>query len=148
MTNRFEGAITTPDEDIADQTVVPEPERPPRPALVELAAAILIVGGITAIIGWLGAEIAGRGAPASAGLLPAIVVGLNLVAIATGVAIRRGRYWRLCINLVAIAIFLYLTALPNPIAMFYVALDVVVFYALLRHRAWFYWTPAAESEAR
>ena len=67
----------------------------------------------------------------SAGLLPAIIVGLNLVAIATGVAIRRGRYWRLCINLVAIAIFLYLTALPNPIAMFYVALDVVVFYALL-----------------
>ncbi len=148
MTQRFDGAITTPDDEIPDQTVVPEPERSARPILVELASAILVVGGITAILGWLGAEIAGRGAPADAGLLPAIIVGLNVVAIATGIAIRRGRYWRLCINIVAIAIYVYLTAFPNPIAMFYVALDAVVFYALIHHRAWFYWKPATESETR
>ena len=80
MTKRFDGAITTPDDEISDQTVVPEPERPPRPALVELASALLIVGGITALVGWLAAEVAGRGAPASAGLLPAIILGLNVVA--------------------------------------------------------------------
>jgi hypothetical protein len=147
MAKRFDGAITTPDGEIADQSVVPEPERPPRPALVELASALLIVGGITAIVGWLAAEVAGRGAPASAGLLPAVIVGLNVVAIATGVAIRQGRYWRICINIVAIAIFLYLTALPNPIAMFYVAMDAIVFYALIHHRSWFFWKPEPESDA-
>jgi hypothetical protein len=147
MTHRFDGAITTPDDEIPDQTVVPEPERPDRPVLVELAAAILIVGGITAIVGWLGAEIVGAGAPADAGLLPAIILGINVIVIATGVTIRRGRYWRLCINIVAIAIFLYLTAFPNPIAMFYVALDGVVLYALIHHRAWFDWKPPVDSGA-
>ena len=107
MTQRFDGAITTPDDEIPDQTVLPEPERPARPVLVELASAILIVGGITAIVGWIGAEVAGAGAPASAGLVPLVVVALNGIAIATGVAIRRGRYWRICMNIVAIAIFLY-----------------------------------------
>jgi len=147
MTQRFDGAITTPDDEIPDQTVVPEPERPARPVLVELASAILIVGGITAIVGWVGAQLAGAGAPASAGLLPLIIVALNLGAIATGVAIRRGRYWRVCINVVAVAIFLYLTAFPNPIAIFYAVLETVVLYALFHHREWFDWKPAAGSGA-
>jgi hypothetical protein len=137
MTQRFDGAITTPDDEILDQTVVPEPERPARPALVDLASALLVVGGITALLGWLGAQIFSLGDAANAGLVPAIFVALNVLAIAMGIAIRRRRYWRLCINLVAISILLYLTGLSSPIAMFYVALYVVVFYALFQHRAWF-----------
>ena len=147
MTQRFDGAITTPDDEIPDQTVVPAPERPPRPVLVELASAILIVGGITALIGWLGAQLVGAGAPASAGLLPLIIVALNVVQIVTGMAIRRGRYWRISINVVAVAVFLYLTAFPNPIALFYAVLDTVVLYALFHHRQWFDWKPAAGSDA-
>ena len=54
-----------------------------------------------------------------------------------GVAIRRRRYWRLCINLVALSMLLYLTGLSSPIAMFYFALYAVVFYALFQHRSWF-----------
>jgi hypothetical protein len=148
MTQRFEGAVTTPDDEIPDPTVVPEPERQPRPVLVELASAILIVGGITGLVGWLGAQLVGAGAPASAGLLPLVFVALNVVQIVTGVAIRRGRYWRICINVVAVAVFLYLTAIPNPIAMFYAALGTVVLYALFHHRQWFDSKPAADSDVR
>ncbi len=144
MTQPFDGAIPTPDDEIPDpaavpedQAVVPRPERPLRPVQVELASAILIVGGITALVGWLVAQIFSLGIAANAGLIPAIFVILNVVAIAMGVAIRRRRYWRLCINVVAISILLYLTGVSSPIAIFYVALDVVVFYALFQQRAWF-----------
>jgi hypothetical protein len=147
MSQRFEGATTTPDDEIPDSSVVPEPERPPRPILVELGSAILIVGGFTAILGWLGAQIAGATIPADAGLLPAIVVGLNVVAIVTGVLIRNGSHWRLCVNIVAVAIFLYLSAFPNPMAVFFGFLDTIVFFGLIRHRAWFEWKPPEASRA-
>jgi hypothetical protein len=120
MSQRFEGATTTPDDEIPDSSVVPEPERPPRPVLVELGSAILIVGGFTAILGWLGAQIAGATIPADAGLLPAIV---------------------------AVAIFLYLSAFPNPMAVFFGFLDTIVFFGLIRHRAWFEWKPPEASRA-
>ena len=54
-----------------------------------------------------------------------------------GITIRRRRFWRLSINLVAISLLVYLTGVSSPIAMFYVALYVVVFYALFQQRAWF-----------
>jgi len=145
MSQRFDGALTTPADEIPDSSVVPEPDRPPRPVLVDLGSAILIVGGITAIVGWLGAQIAGAGIRADAGLLPVIVVGLNVVSIVTGILIRQGRYWRLCLNIVAVVVFLYLTAFPNPIAVFYLFLDTIVFFGLIRHRAWFYWKPPEAS---
>lgn len=147
MTQPVDGADQAPGDEIPDQTVTPEPEspapaperpaRPVRPVLVELASAILIVGGITAIVGWLVAQVLDIGAAANAGLVPVIFVILNVVAIAMGVAIRRRRYWRLCINLVALSMLLYLTGLSSPIAMFYFALYAVVFYALFQHRSWF-----------
>jgi hypothetical protein len=139
MSHRFDGAITTPEDDLLDSSVVPAAERPPRPILVELGSAILIVGGITAIVGWVGAQIVKPDIPADAGLVPALVVGLNVVTIATGLLIRGGRYWRFCINIIAIAMFLYLTRFPNPIAVFYLMLDTIVFFGLVRHRAWFDW---------
>jgi hypothetical protein len=128
MSGGFDGAITTS-------------ERPPRPVPVELGSAILIVGGITALIGGVGGLLFGPTLPANAGLPPLIVIGLNLVLIATGVLIRQGSHWRICINVVALAIVLYLTAFPNPLAIFYLFLDAIVFYGLMRHRAWFDWKP-------
>lgn len=147
MSQRFEGATTTPEDDLPDSSVVPEPERPPRPVLVELGAAILIVGGITALLGWVGTQIAGTSIPADAGLPTALFVGLNLVLIPTGVLIRRGRYWPVCINIVAVATFLYLMAFPNPQAVFFGVMDMIVFFGLVRHRAWFEWKPREASRA-
>ena len=147
MSQRFGGTITAPDDEIPDPSAVSELERPPRPVLVELGAAILIVGGITALLGWAGTQIIATGIPADAGLPTALFIGLNLVLIPTGVLIRRGRYWRVCINIVAVATFLYLVAFPNPQAVFFGSMDAVVFFALVRHRAWFDWKPREASRA-
>ena len=74
--------------------------------------------------------------------LSRLIAAVDLAAFAIGLLIRAGRWWRLCINVVAIAMFLYLTRFPNPIAVLYLILDTVVFFALIRHRAWFDWDPS------
>lgn len=142
MSGRFEGAITTPDADEPlDSSVPPSPERPPRPVLVELGSAILIVGSITALLG-LGAQVLfAPNLPADAGLGVLLFAAVDVATFAIGLLIRAGKWWRLCINFVAIAMFLYLTRFPNPIAVFYLVLDTVVFFGLMRHRAWFDWDP-------
>jgi hypothetical protein len=126
MSQRFEGALTYAEDENPDSSIVPTPERPPRPVLVELAAAILIVGGLTALVGWVGSQLALPSLPTDAGIVTAIVVGLNVVAI---------------------AIFLYLTAFPNAIAVTFLVLDMIVFVALIRHRAWFEWKPPTDPVA-
>lgn len=147
MSQRFEGALTYAEDENPDSSIVPTPDRPPRPVLVELAAAILIVGGLTALVCWVGSQLALPSLPADAGIVPAIIVGLNVVAIVTGVSVRTGRYWRFCINIVAIAIFLYLTAFPNAVAVTFLVLDMIAFVAMIRHRAWFEWKPPTDPVA-
>ena len=159
MTQPVDGADETPDEETpetaapaANDVASPEAGHSPRPVLVELASALLIVGGITAVVGWLGALVLGVVAldtapQATAGLPAVIYLGLNLVAIATGLTIRRGRHWRLCINLVAFMILVYLTEIGRPIALFFLTLDIVVFYALVQHRAWFRAQAASKPDA-
>lgn len=130
---RFEGAITTPEAggEIGDQSIVPPTTRPARPILVELAAAILIVGGLTSLIGSLAAP----------GILAILLVGLNVGMVVLGVLIRRGQAWLIAVNVVAVALFLELTALPSAFAIVFAVLDAVVLVALIRHRAWFDWRP-------
>lgn len=144
MSGRFDGAITTPDEDEPplDSSILPTPERPPRPVLVELASAILIVGSITALMGLGIQQLVAPNLPADAGLGVLLIAAVDLATFAIGLLIRAGRWWRLCINVVAIAMFLYLTRFPNPIAVLYLFLDTIVFFALMRHRAWFDWDPS------
>lgn len=131
---RFEGAVTTPADSgvVVDSSVVPPPERPSRPILVEVAAALLIVGGLTSLIGALAA-------PGLAGIL---FTALNVAMVVLGLLIRRGRAWVVAVNVVAIALFLELTALPTRYALVAIVMDAIVLVALLRHRAWFFWTPA------
>lgn len=130
---RFEGAVTTPEAggEIDDQSIVPAPTRPDRPVLVELSAAILIVGGLTSLIGSLAAP----------GIVAILLVGLNVAMVILGVLIRRGRAWLIAVNVVAVALFLELTALPSAFAIVFALLDAIVLIALLRHRAWFDWRP-------
>jgi hypothetical protein len=135
---RFEGAVTTPADSgiVTDASIVPEPARPPRPILIEAAAAILIVGGLTSLIGALTA-------PGIAGIL---FMTLNVAMIVLGLVIRRGRAWVVAINVVAVALFLELTALPATFAIVSIVMDAIVLAALFRHRAWFFWEPAAPAE--
>ncbi|MDH4141320.1 MAG: hypothetical protein OEV61_01805 [Chloroflexota bacterium] len=136
-TSRFGGAITTPEDsgEIPDQTIPPEPERPPRPLLIEISGAILIVGGISSILGTVGYRISGG----AVGPIELLVLLLNIATIMLGALIRSGRAWILAINVVAISLFLELTALPSTFTIVFVVLDSIVLIALFRHRDWFLW---------
>jgi hypothetical protein len=139
--DRFDGAITTPQDggEVPDQSIPPPPERPGRPILVEISAAILIVGGITSLLSDIGYQVGG-GDTGALGLLVSV---LNVLTIVVGILIRSGRAWVLSINVVAIALFLELTALPTTFGIIFSTLDAIVLFTLFRHRAWFDWKPPA-----
>jgi len=141
---RFAGALTTPDapEDTADSSIEPAQAEAARPAMLELAAAILIVGGLTSLIGALVtiSRLGNGSAP-----LDIVLVGLAASTLVVGLFVRAGRAWVLDINVVAIVTFLELSALPSTSAMLFSALDLIVLWALFRHRAWFARGSAARS---
>lgn len=130
---RFDGAITTPEHGAPerDSSMVPAPGRRPRPLLLEFAAASLVVGGLTGVLGVVGSS----GPPTPE--LDALFVGLDIVTIVVGLLVRAGRAWSLAINVVAVVLFLELMALPSPFAVVFSAIDTIVLFALIRHRAWF-----------
>ncbi len=130
---RFEGALTGPAAggEPLDASIVPAPARPRRPVLIELGAAILIVGGLTGLLGTFTTL-----DPAS-GPLDLLFAGLALLTVVVGLLVRLGRAWILDLNVVAVALFVEATALPSAVAVVFVALDTVVLFALIRHRTWF-----------
>lgn len=130
---RFAGAITRPEQDgqPIDASTVPAPMRPPRPLLIELAAAILIVGGLTSILGSLGTL------DAETQSLDLVFLALAALTVLVGVLVRTGRAWILAVNVVAVVLFLEATALPSAVAVVFVTLDTIVLFALIRHRPWF-----------
>ncbi len=136
---RFEGAVTTPADsgEIADQSIVPVPERPPRPLALEASAAVLIIGGFTSILGTIGYQVGGG----DTGMLGLVILALDILTVMVGFLIRMGRAWVFAINVVAIALFLELTALPSAFAIVFVILDSLVMFSLFRHRRWFDWEP-------
>jgi hypothetical protein len=150
MTRRFDGAITTPEESI-DSAAIPTPERPPRPVSIEIASAILIVGGLVAIVGTLASVLGLDPAAADPGARPviALILTLNVLTIIIGWLVRRGRAWLLCINVVAVLLFVELTAVPggSATAAVLAILDAFVFVALSRNRNWFDWRPPERDPA-
>ena len=115
----------------------PLPERPKRPILVELAAAILIVGSATdAVISFETMATAPQPDRTLAGISVAVALGL----VALGLLIRSGRAWLLALNVVAIAAFLELRSL-SVVGVLSAIIDMLVVGILLRERWWFRWTP-------
>ena len=94
-----------------------------------MAAAVLIVGGLTSLIGSLAAP----------GIIAVLLVALNVLMVVLGVLIRRGQAWLIAVNVVAVALFVELTALPSGFAIIFSLLDAVVLVALIRYRSWFDW---------
>lgn len=130
---RFEGAITTAADGgaIADSSVLPAPTRGPRPLLLEFAAASLVVGGLTGALGVVGTS--GAATPG----LDLVLLGLNVLTVIVGLLVRAGRAWVLALNVVAVVLFLEVTALPSPFAIVFTGIDSIVLFALIRHRSWF-----------
>jgi hypothetical protein len=112
--------------------------RPPRPILVELAAALLVVGSATdAVISLESMATAPTGDGRSIAAI-SFAVGLGLVLL--GLLVRSGRAWLVAVNVVAIAAFLELRDVSSA-GLISAVLDVVVVVILLRERWWFRWTP-------
>ncbi len=133
-----------PDASSADTELAEarEPERPPRPLLVEIASAVLIVDGLLSTI--LSLDLAGRLADQNGGIEPLALftIAFGLATTLLGVLLHFGRAWLVTLNVAAIAGFLELTA-ASPAGLVTGAIDVLVVLALLWTRPWFAWRPGA-----
>lgn len=113
---------------------------PIRPAMIEAAAAILIVVGVAGAAAQVLALAAGTAVPAT-GAEPLLVVqyALIVLTIAAGLLVRAGRAWLLCLGVVAVILLLDLAAIPSGsvFALLFVGLDAIVLVSLVRHRSWF-----------
>lgn len=113
----------------------PRPPRPSRPAVVELAAAILIVGGV---IGIVGALTAAPRLPAGAEPLLLLTIVLDVGSIVCGVLVRTGRAWVVAVNYVAVLAFLdLLAAASSPLALMIGIGNLAVVVIVLWHKSWF-----------
>ncbi len=113
----------------------PNPPWPPRPAAVELASAILIVGGTIGLLSTLSTALSSS--PVSdpfVGLTVALAVG----SIVVGLLVRSGRSWIVAVNYVAVLGFLDLVgAGASPLALMLGLADIVVVIILFLHKPWF-----------
>ena len=114
-----------------------EPERPwpSRPAAVELAGALLIVGGAVGLVGGLSNA---SGLPPGTEAFLALTVALDVGAIALGLLVRLGRLWLVAVNYAAVLGFIdLLGAGASPLALVLGLADIVVVVILFVHRPWF-----------
>lgn len=125
----------------------PAVERRPRPFLVELASALLIVGGVvnllvsSQVLVLLGLQGGGVGAPALATIV------LNTVILVLGVLVRFGRAWLVAVNVIAVLAFLEFLSL-TPVGIVFGTIDVLIVLALVRERPWFKWSAEVRNGSR
>ena len=107
--------------------------------LVELASAILVIGGAINLL--LSVDVLVRLAQQGndIGPLTLITIALATLVLALGLAVRFGRAWLVTVNIVAVLGFLELLS-QTSIGLFFGVLDVLVVLALVRERPWFDWS--------
>ena len=111
------------------------PIRPARPAAVELAAAIMIVGGAIQLL--LGLTTL-PGLPPGGEGFAALALVLNVATIGTGILIRAGTWWLIAVNFTAIVGYLdLLGAGGSPLQLMLGAAEVLVVAILLARKPWF-----------
>ena len=117
----------------------------PRPVLVELASAILVIGGAINLL--LSVDVLLRLAQQGndIGPLTLITIALATLVLGLGLAVRFGRAWLVTVNIVAVLGFLELLS-QTSIGLFFGVLDVVVVLALVRERPWFDWSKLQRME--
>jgi hypothetical protein len=130
------------------QRAVPDdrPRRPARPAILELATALLVVSGFLSFFTSIEAAIALSERQEIPGLLIVVSVLIGVGTIAVGIALRYGHWWLFGLNFVAIAAFLELTS-GTVQGMLFGAVDLFVVVVLLAQRPWFQWRPEADRTA-
>lgn len=122
----------------------PVASKPARPPAVELAAAILIVGGTVNLVGAVLA--AGGGGTGDPFLW--LTVALNVASVVLGLFARVGRLWLVTVNFAAILGFLdLLGGSVNPAAVMLGLAEILVVVILFRHKPWFDALRAADRDA-
>jgi len=125
--------MTSTDPRLEDDAV--ERPRPSRPALVELAAAMLIAGGV---VGLLQVAAASSGVPAGAEPFRAGAVALDAGSVALGLVVRTGRAWLVAVNYAAVLGFLdLLGAGASPLSLMLGLADILIVGILLATKPWF-----------
>jgi hypothetical protein len=107
---------------------------------VELAAAILIVGGAMEAV--LSIQVLLSVDQVGADVQPLAVAALTLGAaeVVLGVGVRMGYLWLVAVNVAAVMGFLELIS-GAAAGLLFGLLDVFVVLALVRERPWFQWRP-------
>lgn len=118
----------------------------PRPILIELASAILVVGAaINLLISVDGLVHFAQGGGDI--LVPTILtIVVATLALGLGIAIRFARGWLVTVNVVAVIAFLELLS-QSSIGLLFGGLDVFVVLALFRERPWFDWSARERAQA-
>jgi hypothetical protein len=110
-------------------------QRPPRPALIELVAALLIVAGILGLISLFAPD---PRRPEGLEGLAALAIALNILQIVVGVLVRMGRLWIVDVNYVAVLGFLDLAgAGGSSLALLLGLIELGSLAVLFAYRSWF-----------
>ena len=113
----------------------PDAPWPSRPAAVELAGALLIVGGVVNVVAAVSSL---SSLPAGIVAFLALTFALAIGSIVVGVLVRLGRFWLLAVNYAAVLGFLdLLGAGASPLALMLGLADVLVVVILFRYKPWF-----------
>jgi len=108
---------------------------PARPAAVELAAALLIVGGVISV---LSAVSNVSSLPPGVEPILALTVALAIGSVVVGVLVRLGRVWLVAVNYAAVLGFIdLLGAGASPLSLTLGLADVLVVVILFRYKPWF-----------
>jgi hypothetical protein len=129
-----------------DQAPAPRKAFRPRPILVELASALLVVEGAVSLLFSIDVlvKLAQNGTPIE--ILTAISIALSTLNLGLGIAVRFGRLWVVTINVAAVLGFLELLS-ATPVGVLFGVLDVSVVLALVREKPWFDWMAAERAAA-
>jgi hypothetical protein len=110
-------------------------QRPNRPALIELAAALLIVAGVLGVVSLLAPD---PRRPEGLEGLALLTIALNIAQIVVGILVRMGRLWIIDVNYVAVLGFLDLAgAAGSSLALLLGLLELGILAVLFVYRSWF-----------
>ncbi len=113
----------------------PDAPGPSRPAAVELAGALLIVGGMVSLVGAVSSL---SSLPSGIEAIVALTFALGIGSIVVGLLVRLGRFWLVAVNYAAVLGFIdLLGAGASPLALMLGLADIVVVVILFGHKTWF-----------
>ena len=137
---------STGEPPVADQAPAKPRAFHPRPVLVELASAVLVVGAAVNLLISVDGLVAFASAGGDIGIPTVITIVVATFTLALGLAVRFGRLWLLTVNVMAVIGFLELLS-QTSVGLLFGVLDVFVVLALVRERPWFEWSARRRAEA-